>query len=717
MPDKVAEIAVPRPLRRTFDYALPAELSDPPVGVRVRVRFGREVVVGTLVGKKADSNFGGQLQPVLACVDEDPVLPAQALALARWISKHYVCPLGIVLQAMVPKSLAPAKPSRHKLVELNVDFDRALAAIEALSSQAPQQAKLLASLLNLSQPTVDELLFQTGASHAPLRALVEKGWVALKPQPHAALATGFFETASDVEPTPDQQLAIGQIQQGLRQEEASVYLLQGVNGSGKTEVYLRAVEAAIAGGGLALVLVPEVSLTPQLVARFQHRLGQAVAVLHSGLTPAQRAREWTRLREGEARVLLGVRAASLIPLEGLRLIVIDEEHESTYKQDNSDPRYHARTVVLARGRAENAVVVLGSATPSLWTHHQAQQGALQRLTLPKRVIACDAPHVQVVDMSAQRGWLSPPLEAALEQTLKEGTQAMLLLNRRGFGVAFCKRKRHPQRCPSCDIALVFQLKSAQLHCNYCGFTPKTTTCTQCHSELDFVGLGTQRVEMGLKKRFPTIQIARMDSDSIKRGQHGTLLEGFRLGRIQVLLGTQMIALGHDFPNVQLMGIVNADTLLYVPDYRAAERTFQLISQAIGRVGRGGQAGRVVLQTRNPTHYAIARAAAQDYAGFAKDELAFRQALRYPPFGELCHVTLSHSDSGKAEDMAQRVHEALNRLPGVEAVGPARAMPFVWRGKARWQVWGKVEARSVIDSITACLDELDIWPHLSFDVEG
>lgn len=710
----IAEVAVPRPIDRTFDYAIPESWAEPTIGIRVRVPFGRDKVVGYLLGKKTESDFSGKLQPLIEALDEDPVLTPESLQLAGWIRQHYLCPIGLVFQAMLPLRLSRAKPSRTKIVELQINLTQTLRAIEQIKQEAPQQAKLLETLLQHANPLMKDLLAWANSSQGPLRSLVDKGWVKLLPKPLEGFQSSFHERAKDITLSAAQSNALSSIGQALAQRKGA-FLLHGVNGSGKTEVYLHAIAEAQKRGMTSILMVPEISLTPQVITRFRHRLGDGLAVLHSGLTDAQRAREWTRLREGEAQVAVGVRSASLIPMENLGLIIMDEEHESTYQQDSPDPRYHARQVSLKRQVLDKSVVILGSATPSLTTYHQAQQGILTHLEMP-RLVSEKPPEIQVVDIGQQRGWCSPQLEEAIKEVLSQGQQAMLFLNRRGFGIAFCKACRHTQRCPECDISLVFEAKSVQLRCHYCEYIRQAHDCQQCGQEVQMLGAGTQRVELSLKKKFETARITRMDSDSIKKGQHGAVLEKFRQGDIDILLGTQMIGVGHDFPNVSLMGIVDADTLLDVPDYRAAERTFQLLSQAAGRAGRSDLQSQVIMQTRHPDHYVIHYASEHDYAGFAKEELSLREALHYPPFGELITIVVSHKNEEKCQQMVEQLKEGLHPEK-FEALGPSKGMPYKWRGAFRWQLLLKLDdSKSAKSLLHERVKDLGMDAHVKFEID-
>lgn len=711
----IAEVAVPRPIDRTFDYSISDHLGSPSIGVRVRVIFGRDKVVGYLLGLKQESDFEGKLQPLLEVLDDDPILTPESLKLAAWMRDYYLCPIGLVLQAMLPIRLQRAKPSRTKIVELQTDLSQTLRAIEQLRQEAPQQAKLLEALLQNSNPLVKDLLNWTKSSQGPLRSLLDKGWIKLLPKPLEGFQTTFHEKAKDIVLTEAQLNVVNTIGTSLDNRKGA-FLLHGVNGSGKTEVYLHAIAEAQKRGFTSMLMVSEISLTAQVIARFRHRLGDGLAILHSGLTDAQRASEWTRLREGEAQVVLGVRSASLVPMENLGLIIMDEEHESTYQQDSPDPRYHARQVSLQRHQLEQTVVVLGSGTPSLTTYHQANKGTLTSLTLP-RLVSDKPPDIEVVDISQQRSWCSELLDEALRDILSQGKQAMLFLNRRGFGIAFCKGCRRTQRCPDCDISLVFEAKSVQLRCHYCDHMQTANECQHCGNEVQMIGAGTQRVELSLKRKFETARITRMDSDTIKKGQHGAVLEKFRQGEIDILLGTQMIGVGHDFPNVSLMGIIDADTLLDVPDYRAAERTYQLLSQAAGRAGRGDQPARVILQTRHPDHYVIQHAAKHDFKAFAEEELSFREALQYPPFGELITMLVSHKAEEKLEGVVDQLKQALLSQQ-LEALGPSKAMPYKWRNAYRTKLLLKLEdAQAVKPLLVSIIKNLGIETHVKFEIDN
>ncbi|MFQ6091046.1 MAG: primosomal protein N', partial [Candidatus Bipolaricaulia bacterium] len=494
-----------------------------------------------------------------------------------------------------------------------------------------------------------------GATAAPLVALERKGLIAIErrtlsgpPPPN------FHESASRVELTGEQEEALAKICAALETESAKPFLLHGVNGSGKTEIYLRAAAQALELGREAIVVVPEISLTPQLVARFRARFGERIAVYHSGLTAGELARQWARMSSGEAQLVIGVRAAIFAPFKKLGLIVVDEEHEPTYKQEEPAPRYHLREVALKRAEGSGATVVLGSATPTLESYYRARRGELELLELKERVVGRGEPEVAVVDMNRERpgAVFSRRLREAIAARLERGEQVILLLNRRGFASAICRRCGKVLRCPRCRVPLVYHLRPQELRCHYCGYALRHPRCRECGStELLFFGLGTEQVELELRKLFPNARARRMDSDAVRRGEHGPLLEAFRQGKIDILFGTQMIGVGLDFPNVTLVGIVSADTTLDLPDFRAGERTFQLISQAAGRAGRGPKGGGVIIQTYHPEHYAVQAAAELDYRKFYRQELQFRKELGYPPFSKVIQVVVEDLSAARAEERA------------------------------------------------------------------
>ncbi len=498
-----------------------------------------------------------------------------------------------------------------------------------------------------------------------------------------------------------QAAALDEIRECLISSRFSPCLLHGVTGSGKTEVYLRAIAEVLKGDGGAIYLVPEIALTTQLISRIGSRFPEReIAVLHSGISQSARYDQWKRIRRGEVRVVVGARSALFAPVRNLRLIVVDEEHDSSYKQDDR-LRYGARDLALVRGRFLQATVILGSATPAVQSYFHAAEGRYRYLTLPARIDDRPLPRVEVVDLRTERDergltpLISRTLIEAIRKTLADGQQTLLFLNRRGFHTyLFCPDCGHVFSCPNCDISLTHHAAEGILKCHHCDFTAKTAAlCPSCRgSRIRSLGSGTERVEEEARKLFPTARIARMDSDTTTRqGDAGRILQGLDRGEIDILIGTQMITKGHDFPAITLVGVVAADASLNIPDFRAAERTFQILTQVSGRGGRGDQPGRVVIQTFNPGHYAVRRAQEHDYAGFYADELPLRRQLAYPPFSRLIglHFSSLKKEEGKraVAEIGARAREMARTMTGgkTEVIGPAESPLSRIRGRHRWQL--------------------------------
>jgi primosomal protein N' (replication factor Y) len=726
MEPRIAEVAIPRHVDRNFDYRLPENLAgSAAIGMRARVRFRDETLEGFIVDLKAESNFSGRLLEIQELLDERPLWGERELELARWISEYYLCPLGLVLESFAPASALQGSAGRPvSYAKLATDLTQALRATEELKQNAPQQAAVLEALLSLgTAPTLAALRARVGCSDGPFRALAQRGLLTIERRiaPPARPETGYHELTPVPELSAEQAAALESIERALALGDGR-FLLHGVNASGKTEVYIRAVQRALALGRGAIIVVPEISLTPQLITRFRARLGDEVALYHSGLTPAQRAVEWARLRSGEARVAIGVRAAIFAPVKNLGLIVVDEEHEPTYKQDDPAPRYHAREVALKRAELEGAVVVLGSATPSVETYFQVRRGGLKLLRLKERVGGGPPSQIQIVDVADEKGLLSPPLAQAIAAQLKRQEQAILLLNRRGFSRAvYCKHCRETQKCPRCGVALIYHYREQQLRCHYCGHRASVGGCRRCGStDLIHVGVGTEQAELAIHRAFSRVRVRRMDSDAVRRGEHGPILEAFRKGEIDILLGTQIVGLGLDFPNVTLVGVLSADTLLDLPDFRAGERTFQLISQAGGRAGRGVRQSEVIVQTRHPEHYAIQQVVIGDYRGFYEEELVFRRSLGYPPFTHLIKLTVEERQEERAKEQIQALAAALqSRTPQTDLafLGPYPSVPYRLKGMYRWQLI--IKTKDVLSAnaiIRTALGDLKLFGRVKADVD-
>lgn len=503
--------------------------------------------------------------------------------------------------------------------------------------------------------------------------------------------------------TEEQIKALEEIEKGA----AGVYLLYGVTGSGKTEVYMRAIAKELEKGKQSIVLVPEISLTPQLVERFTARFGDQVALLHSELTLKQRREAWWRIRSGQAKIILGARSAIFAPIDNLGIIVLDEEYETSYKQDQS-PRYHARTVALKLAKMQGAKVILGSATPSIETYYKAEQGEYKKLTLSKRIDSRPLPIVEIIDRSkdGNKGVLSNKLQDELKQTLERKEQAILFINRKGyFTVALCQSCGRSIECPHCSIALTFHTTSNKLHCNHCGFSmAPQVVCSKCHGTLmRFFGIGTQRIESEVAQIYPEARILRWDRDNVsKRGSHDNFFALFSAGKADVLIGTQMVAKGMDVANVTLVGVVSADTGLHFPDFRSAEHTFQLLTQVAGRAGRHHLPGKVLIQTFLPDHYAIVAAQKHDYDSFYAQEIKFRQELLYPPFSELISVLVSGAEDAKTCKIAEDIGKLLRNRLDKQVLGPAIAAIPKLRGMWRYHMLLK---GNNLDQMRAALKEV------------
>jgi primosomal protein N' (replication factor Y) len=486
------------------------------------------------------------------------------------------------------------------------------------------------------------------------------------------------------------------------------FLVQGVTGSGKTEVYLSSIEAALALGKNALLLVPEIALTPAVAGQFFHRFGKQVAILHSAFGDAERADQWRRIRNGQARVVVGTRSGVFAPVQNLGLVIVDEEHDGSYKQQET-PRYHGRDVALMRAKQAGAVAVVGSATPSIETRFNADSGKYTMLRLPERIAQRPMPQVEIVDMRTEfletkrQAIFSRKLIEVMKGRLANGEQTMLLLNRRGFSsFMVCRACGERLECVNCSVVLTYHKRDRRMLCHYCGYAEKIPQeCPKCGSDhIQFIGTGSEKVEEELHAQLPKARIARLDRDTAGgKGVFEAILQNFREGSIDILVGTQMIAKGHDIPNVTLVGVVLADIGLSMPDFRAAERSFQLLTQAAGRAGRGDSPGRVIVQTLNPDHYAIRFAASQDYEAFYKKEIEFRKWLRYPPYAAFANLVVRDPKQEDALRMATELGYLLNPQPeGIRVMGPAEAPVPRLLNEYRYQILLKAARRSVLRSV-------------------
>ena len=522
---------------------------------------------------------------------------------------------------------------------------------------------------------------------------------------------------SELKPYPKPELTSGQeailsdILAGVRSKRFSPFLVYGVTGSGKTEVYLRAIEEVLYQGREAIILVPEISLTPQLLSRFKDRFGENLALLHSKLGRGERYDQWRRIWKGEVKIAMGARSAIFAPFKNVGIIIVDEEHDPSYKQEEK-LKYHARDVAVVRSKQVEATLLLGSATPSLESFYNVEQGKFRLLNLPERIEGKPLPRVEVVDVKKEAGLLSEKLRAGLQRNIEDKKQSLLFLNRRGFAnFILCPDCGYTAKCPNCSVTLTHHLRDRSLQCHYCDYRiPAPGDCPKCQGHrLQGMGIGTERLEQEIKSLFPEIQVGRMDRDTTSRQRsHQQILKKLESGNIDILVGTQMIVKGHDFPNVTFVGVVSADTSLHFPDFRSSERTFQLLTQVAGRAGRGEVFGGAVIQTFNPDHYSILRAKDHDYIGFYKEEIQFRKALEYPPFSRFINFRLAGNSEGKTKEMAEEMGRIGQSLLGkargkeIEILGPSTAPFAKMRGKFRWQMLAKGKSPRLLHRFAAAL---------------
>jgi primosomal protein N' (replication factor Y) len=672
-------VIIDRAIHRELDYLVPETLVERVgIGSRVRVPFREKSALATVVAVLDHSEAKG-LRPVEAVVGDAPTLSEDLLELARWISAYYCCPIEAVMRSLLPQVIRRAEVGWKK--QLFVQPARKIdnKEVEKLRRRAPRQAELLEAISRLEAPVrAADLLRQTSLDNQTLRALVKRGLAELREEavvrdPHGDEQ---FVATSNLVLNPEQLFALKEITQALDlPESARPILLHGVTGSGKTEIYLQAIRAALERGRSAIVLVPEISLTPQTVERFKGRFAEAqdtVAVLHSHLSQGERHDEWHKIHSGQARIAIGPRSAVFAPLKNLGLIVVDEEHENTYKQEEA-PRYHARDVAVVRAKIEKCVVILGSATPSLESYHNATTGKYRLATLTQRIDEKQMTLILIVDLLQERrkekaaAILSEKLRTAIADRLEKSEQTILFLNRRGFSTSLlCSNCGEARDCPNCSVALTFHRHVTRLSCHLCGHTaavPKK--CPACGKDaLIYAGFGTEKVESTVSHIFPKATVRRMDADSMTRKEaYRETLRSFRTGQIDILVGTQMIAKGLHFPNVTLVGIINADLSLHLPDFRAGERTFQLLTQVAGRAGRGETPGEVFVQTYTPFSPSIQFARHHDFTGYFQQELEFRERCDFPPFKHAILVTVRSAHEGRAklsaETLKRRLKEALS----------------------------------------------------------
>ncbi|MEB6322512.1 primosomal protein N' [Staphylococcus xylosus] len=748
------------------------------VGMRVIVPFGPRTIQGYVmqVTDKPDDNIDiAKLKEIKEIQDIKPELTEELIQLTEWYNNYFVTKRISMLEVMLPSAIKAKYTKVFSIVhvdavpeELKVKFDkdgqypykeaqynddlgqivpllkqgivsemtllsqnvskkkqRAVSIIEGFDydsilnslEKSKKQYELYAYLLDERHHTLLlKDLEEMGFSKSSIDTLMRKGFV----EKYDAIVerdpfeTRVFEQDQKQQLTYDQQEAYKSILESIQAHRQRTYLLHGVTGSGKTEVYLQTIEEVLKLGRQAMMLVPEIALTPQMVLRFKRRFGDEVAVLHSGLSKGERYDEWQKIRDGKASVSVGARSSVFAPFKNLGMIIIDEEHESSYKQEDY-PRYQARDIAQWRSQYHQCPLILGSATPSLETYARAEKGVYELLSLPNRVNQQALPEIEIVDMrtelsSGNRSMFSEQLRKAIQQRLDKKEQIVLFLNRRGYAsFMLCRDCGHVPQCPNCDISLTYHKSTDQLKCHYCGHQEvPPNKCPNCESEhIRQVGTGTQRVEELLQEAFQEARIIRMDVDTTSRkGAHEKLLDDFGAGKGDILLGTQMIAKGLDFPNITLVGVLNADTMLNLPDFRASERTYQLLTQVSGRAGRHEKEGEVIIQTYNPEHYAIKDVQANDYTAFFNKEMNYRKMGKYPPYFFLINFTIAHKEMKKVMEASKHIHKILLQHLTDKALvlGPSPAALSRINNEYRFQILVKYKSEPALHEALKYLDD-------------
>jgi len=642
-----AEIALNLPINKTFHYSIPPGISQYiEIGKRVWVPFGKRRMIGYVVGI-VDKVPVRDLRDIEKVIDDTPIIGSSLMGLGRWLSDYYCTSLGSALAAIIP---APLKSGKTSVKARKIEEEK-------------------------------------------------------------------YASSSPFEPTAEQEHAIKEIKKSIEKEEFKVFLLHGITSSGKTEVYLQCIADILAKGKSAIALIPEISLTPQTVERFKSRFGDKVAVTHSQMRGGKRFEEWKNIKDGIARIVVGARSAIFSPMDNIGLIVVDEEHETSYKQEDT-PRYHARETAIERAKMSKCPLILGSATPSLESYYKAQKGEYRLLKLAKRIDDRPLPKATVIDMKKEIekrkkvAIISSYLRNKIEEAVEGKKQVMLFLNRRGFATYInCRNCGTTLKCKKCDSVLVYHYSKKEVICHYCGWkigVPKI--CPECQSSyLSFSGKGTEKVESEIHRLFPTANIDRMDTDvTKKRGSHDRILKKVKEGATEILVGTQMIAKGHDFPQVTLVGVISADVSLNLPDFRSSERTFGLLTQVGGRAGRGKDAGEVVIQTYTPSHYAIREAAKHDYEAFYKREIGYREELDLPPFFHIIKITLQSTGETVAKEAATALSDHLKDKFKEEKViiaGPAPGIMPKVKNRYIWNILLKTKKPLETSSkVKSLLDE-------------
>lgn len=727
---------------RIFHYRIPDSLLDKiSIGSHVNVPFGNgnKIIDGFVLELSDHTDFDGKVKEILSLNEDTPLFDSELLSVCNFLKKTYFCSYISAVKTILPPGSGRKNPPSDKVVRgsvLNVPYDEAFDALEKLRDKAPKQCKVLELLIQNEFVADSDIQYLTSASYQAIRTLKDKGLITSKTIEVLRLPVDYDAIPPSVSPklTKEQQGAVSEICSSLETGKHETFLLHGVTGSGKTEVFLNCIEKVLEMGKTSIILVPEISLTPQMVTRFASRFGKQIAVLHSALSMGERADEYKRIKNGTAKVVVGARSAVFAPLKNIGMIVMDEEHETSYKAENA-PTYHAREVASFRAKEHGAVLVLSSATPSIESYYRGQQGIYKKLTLTHRPTAQTLPAVSFCDMreeikNGNRSCISLPLQREIRKNKDAGEQTILFLNRRGFSsFVSCRSCGHVVKCENCDVSLTYHKTRGTLTCHYCGYTiKKPTTCPACASNyLKEFGTGTQKVEEELHELFPDMSILRMDVDTTGlKSSHSEILNQFEKEKTDILLGTQMVAKGLDFPNVTLVGVLAADQSLCIDDFRAGERTFDLITQVCGRAGRGEKKGRALIQTYMPENDVLEKAKNQDYIAFFENEITLRKQLNYPPFCDIISILLTSPTANGlnayAKKIARSVSLVMQREYGghFEILGPCETAVARINGRFRLRIWIKCQGNEKTENIFARLMQYHIReknPHINMVIEN
>jgi len=695
---------------KIFDYAIPDDLiNSVTVGSHVFVPFGRgkKLIDGYVLSVKNETDFSGDVKEISSLASPEPLFDEEMLDIANHLKETCFCSYISAIKTILPPGSGNKNKTSDKFIRgsrLNLPYDEAFDVLEVLRTKAPRQAQVLELLIQNDFVADSDITLMTGASYVAIKTLKEKGFIKTEIIETLRMPLDYDEIKPTKSPklNVEQQAAVDVVTDSLKSKKTDTFLLHGITGSGKTEVFLNCIEKALALNKTAIVLVPEIALTPQMVTRFVSRFGKKIAVLHSALSLGERADEYKRIKRGEATVVVGARSAIFAPLKNIGIIVIDEEHETSYKAENT-PTYHAREIADYRTQKSGAVRILASATPSVESYYKASCGEYRLLSLNSRATGAVLPEILISDMreelkNGNRSCIGSRLMTEIQENLNRGEQTILFLNRRGFSTfVSCRSCGYVAKCKNCDVTLTYHKHRGTLTCHYCGYTiKKPDKCPECESKyIKEFGTGTQKVEEELKSLFPDISVIRMDVDTTgTKSSHQTLLAKFAEEKTHVLLGTQMVSKGLDFPDVTLVGVLAADQSLGVDDFRANERTFNLITQVCGRAGRGDKRGRAVIQTYMPENQILKLSGAQDYISFYNEEIQIRKYLNFPPFCDMISILLTAENeislTAYSENLAHDIRKVMTGegVNDFEILGPGAASIPRIGGKFRQRIWIK-----------------------------